>query len=155
MLDIPGKACGPCTFCCKVLEIDELKKPAGPFCAFCVPGGGCKTYETRPAVCRDFHCLWKSDRGLTPMLRPDKVGALLMEDADSEEYLAVCDPAKPLALAHADGFRAPRLDRQDGAHRQGEGRGQGLADPCQRPVGSVRLTLVTRDSPRSRGAPST
>lgn len=97
MLDIPGKACGPCTFCCKVLEIEELKKPAGPFCPHCVAGGGCTTYETRPAVCRDFECLWKGDRGLSPVLRPDKIGTLFMEDADSEDYLAVCDPAKPLA----------------------------------------------------------
>ena len=96
-MDIPGKACGPCTMCCKVLEIDELEKPAGPFCPSCVAGGGCTAYAIRPKVCRDFECLWKGDRGLTPQLRPDKVGTLLMEDADSEEYLAVCDPARPLA----------------------------------------------------------
>jgi hypothetical protein len=83
--------------CCKVLEIEDFDKPAGPWCAFCVPGGGCKAYETRPDTCRDFACLWKGDRGLTPMLRPDRVGTILMEDAYSQDYLAVCDPAKPFA----------------------------------------------------------
>jgi len=34
---------------------------------------------------------------MNPRLRPDRVGALLMEDPDSDEYRAVCDPAKPLA----------------------------------------------------------
>lgn len=97
MAEIPGKACGACSLCCKVLEIEELKKPAGPWCPFCLDGLGCSTYETRPDVCRDFECLWKSDRGLTAPYRPDRLGALFMEDVDSEEYLAVCDPAAPLA----------------------------------------------------------
>ena len=97
MVDIPGKACGDCSFCCKVLEIEELEKPAGPWCPFCLDGHGCSTYPTRPDVCREFECLWKGDRGLTPLLRPDRVGTLLMEDSESEDYLAVCDPAAPLA----------------------------------------------------------
>ncbi len=97
MLDIPGKACGPCSFCCKVLEIEEFDKRAGIACAHCAAGGGCAIYATRPQVCRDYHCIWKEDRGLSPQLRPDKVGALLMEDPDTEEYQAVCDPAKPFS----------------------------------------------------------
>ena len=64
MLDIPGKACGPCSFCCKVLEIDEFKKPAGKLCAHCALTGGCGVYETRPQVCRDYHCRWKEEREL-------------------------------------------------------------------------------------------
>ena len=96
-MDIPGKACGPCSLCCKILEIDDFKKPPGPWCDHCQPGIGCGAYAVRPATCRDFACLWKGDRGLSPLLRPDKVGTLLMEDADSEDYLAVCDPERPLA----------------------------------------------------------
>ena len=34
---------------------------------------------------------------MSAQLRPDRVGAILMEDPDSDEYRAVCDPAKPLA----------------------------------------------------------
>jgi hypothetical protein len=35
------------------------------------------------------------ERSIPSTLRPDKVGTILMEDADSDEYLAVCDPKKP------------------------------------------------------------
>lgn len=97
MAEIPGKACGSCSFCCKVLEIEELSKPAGPWCASCVPGFGCAAYDARPDVCRDFECLWKGDRALSPVLRPDRTGTLMMEDADTEDYLAVCDPGRPMA----------------------------------------------------------
>ena len=48
MLKIPGKSCGPCTHCCKVLYIEELKKPAGPLCSNCNVGGGCGIYVSRP-----------------------------------------------------------------------------------------------------------
>lgn len=96
-MDIPGKACGACSMCCKVLEIEELKKPAGPFCPNCIAGSGCAIYHTRPPVCRDYECLWKTDRTMTAQMRPDRVGTILMEDDDSEEYRAVCDPDKPFA----------------------------------------------------------
>ena len=97
MLEIPGKACGPCFFCCKVLEIEELKKTAGKLCEHCVQTGGCGVYATRPQVCRDYYCQWKEDRGLPATMRPDKVGTLLMDDPDSDEYHAVCDPEKPFS----------------------------------------------------------
>ena len=70
MLEIPGKACGPCSFCCKVLEIEELKKTAGDLCEHCARSGGCSVYATRPQVCRDYHCDWKEDRGLSVQFRP-------------------------------------------------------------------------------------
>jgi hypothetical protein len=94
---IPGKACGACTMCCKVLEIPEFKKPAGDWCAHCDHSGGCHIYHERPDLCRDFECRWIGDRTLGPRLRPDRVGTILMDDPDSDEYRAVCDPAKPFA----------------------------------------------------------
>ena len=99
MLAIPGKTCGECTLCCKVLDIVELAKPAGKLCGDCVRSGsgGCGIYATRPQVCRSYECLWKGDRAMSQQLRPDRVGTLLMEDPDSEEYRAVCDPEKPFA----------------------------------------------------------
>ena len=97
MLKIPGKSCGPCTHCCKVLHIEELKKPAGPLCVNCMSGGGCGIYLTRPPVCREYECQWLWDRNLPPTMRPDKVGTLLMDDPDSDEYHAVCEIEKPFA----------------------------------------------------------
>jgi uncharacterized protein len=105
MREIPGKSCGPCFFCCKVLEIEEMKKTAGKLCPHCVLSGGCGVYETRPQVCRDYFCQWKEDRGLPATMRPDKVGTLLMDDADSDEYHAVCDPEKPFSWRNPLIFR--------------------------------------------------
>lgn len=105
MLEIPGKACGPCSFCCKVLEIEELDKQAGAWCAHCARTAGCGIYEDRPDVCRDYHCRWKEERDLGPKFRPDLVGALLMDDPDSDEYHAVSDPEKPISWRNPLLFR--------------------------------------------------
>ena len=90
-----GRSCGPCTLCCQVLEIDEFDKPAGMLCSNCKLGGGCKIYKKRPDVCRDFECEWLTERDVSVVLYPNRTGVLFMVDADSEEYLAVCDPKKP------------------------------------------------------------
>jgi uncharacterized protein len=97
MTAAPGKACGTCTMCCSALEIAELKKSAGPICVNCRLGGGCAIYADRPQVCRDFECEWLTRRDLARRFRPDLVGVILMEDADSDEYRAVCPPEKPMA----------------------------------------------------------
>ena len=55
------------------------------------------------AVCRDFECDWLTRRDLPRTLRPDLVGAILMEDPDSEEFWAVCAPERPMA------WRNPRV----------------------------------------------
>jgi uncharacterized protein len=86
--------------CCSALEIDYFKKPPGPKCVNCFPGGGCAIYADRPEVCRDFECEWLVRRDLSRQLRPDLVGTILMEDADSDEYRAVCAPEKPMSWRH-------------------------------------------------------
>ncbi len=86
--------------CCSALEIEHFKKPMGVVCEFCIKSGGCKAYSTRPQVCRDFECDWMLERSLPPTLRPDKVGTILMEDPDNEDYQAVCEPSKPMAWRH-------------------------------------------------------
>jgi len=82
--------------CCAVLEIDELNKPAGPKCADCGESG-CRIYALRPQVCRDFECEWLTSRSLPQRFRPDRIGALFMEDYEVDEYRAVCAPSRPLA----------------------------------------------------------
>ncbi|MBM3608873.1 MAG: hypothetical protein FJX29_10560 [Alphaproteobacteria bacterium] len=99
MASIPGKSCGPCNMCCKILVIedDDLKKDAGPLCKNCINGNGCKIYKKRPQTCRDYECEWLQERELGPHLRPDKTGTILQIDPDSLQYQAVCDPATPMA----------------------------------------------------------
>ena len=86
--------------CCKILEIEYFKKPAGRLCVHCEPGKGCGIYHERPTVCREYECLWLTERELSVNLKPEKVGALLMEDPDSDQYQVVCDPARPMAWRH-------------------------------------------------------
>jgi hypothetical protein len=100
----PGKSCGPCTMCCKSLEIDHFNKPMGKLCVNCT-GEGCAIYMERPKVCREFLCEWICERSLPPNLRPDRVGTILIDDQDADEYQAVCDPSKPMAWRNPLMFR--------------------------------------------------
>ena len=54
-------------------------------------------------VCRDFECEWLTSRTLAAHFRPDRIGALFMDDGELDEYRAVCAPARPLA------WREPRV----------------------------------------------
>jgi uncharacterized protein len=97
MTAAPGKHCGPCTMCCSALEIVELEKPAGPLCKNCVAQTGCKIYQSRPSVCREFECEWLMSRTLPQTLSPFRTGVILMEADDEDEYRAVCAPERPMA----------------------------------------------------------
>jgi hypothetical protein len=70
--------CGDCTVCCMALRIIELDKVAGIFCQHCLPGKGCGIYETRPEVCRSFHCGWRQVPQLGEAWRPDRSGVLII-----------------------------------------------------------------------------
>ena len=104
---IPGKACGSCSFCCKVLEIDELKKTAGDLCEHCARSGGCSVYATRPQVCRDYICDWKEDRELLVQFRPDRVGTLLMGRSRQRRISRRLRPGKAVFLAQSPDIQAP------------------------------------------------
>lgn len=75
---IAKRECGECMVCCQYLSINtaELKKPADTLCGNCVVNRGCSAYETRPNVCRTWHCLWRRTESLPEALRPDKSNAL-------------------------------------------------------------------------------
>ena len=56
------RVCGDCSLCCKLLEIDELKKPACVWCAHVKhQHNGCSIYPERPKSCVEFKCLWLLD----------------------------------------------------------------------------------------------
>lgn len=78
---VPGRTCGECNVCCDVLTIDEpeLKKPPGILCSNCDPGKGCKIYQSRPSVCRNWHCGWRLASSLGPEWRPDRSRILISE----------------------------------------------------------------------------
>jgi len=75
---VTGRECGDCTVCCTVPAIDDalIQKKSATTCRHCAPsgGGGCGIYETRPQVCRNFHCAWRHLSDMDDRWRPDKSG---------------------------------------------------------------------------------
>lgn len=71
---IPERQCGDCMVCCEYMPISTkgLIKPAQTLCPHVVVNRGCSIYETRPNVCRTWHCLWRRDAAMPDELRPDK-----------------------------------------------------------------------------------
>lgn len=75
---VAGRECGTCTSCCVDLLINskELVKLPGVVCPNC-ENNGCKIYATRPSLCRDFYCGWRTMPELPDSWRPDKIGVLV------------------------------------------------------------------------------
>jgi hypothetical protein len=93
-----GKSCGPCTLCCKVMEIEELKKPVGSWCSHCEPGKGCTIYGSHPPSCQDFTCQWLLESSMPDEFRPDRARvAVLVADGEGPRLIARCDPSNPTA----------------------------------------------------------
>lgn len=89
----PGKACGDCTLCCKVMAIEELAKPVGSWCPHCKAGQGCRIYPERPGECRSFRCLWLVNDLLDQHWKPSKSRFVLTTSDDGIEVR--CDPGFP------------------------------------------------------------
>ena len=91
--------CGSCTMCCKLLNIPVLEKPAGQWCQHCAVGTGCTTYDSRPAPCRDFACIWLESQAeknpLPPEQKPDQSKMVLTFTPNRKDVLGYCDPAAP------------------------------------------------------------
>ena len=83
------RSCGDCRACCTTHYITELKKEEGVTCPNVVtdnPAGGCGIYDTRPASCAAWACLWRSGSNvLGEGERPDKNGVVI--EAQGEDML--------------------------------------------------------------------
>jgi len=69
---VEGRSCAGCTLCCKLLEIEELEKPEGKWCPDCAPKSGCRIYDRRPPVCKNFYCLYLISPRLGDHWKPSK-----------------------------------------------------------------------------------
>ena len=92
-MNAPGRECGDCTLCCKVMAIEALAKPGGSWCPHCKPGHGCLIYASRPAECQSFSCLWLVDDKLDEHWKPNKSKLVLTTSEDGIEVR--CDPGFP------------------------------------------------------------
>ena len=93
----PGRSCGSCSLCCKVLPVGELSKPAGQWCIHCVPGSGCAVHADRPQACRAFFCAWLLDPNLGPEWKPEACRFVLSGDPARNALMVMVDPGMPLA----------------------------------------------------------
>jgi hypothetical protein len=98
---VPGRACGTCSLCCKVLRIEETESPAGEWCKHCDPGHGCKIHPTRPATCRDFFCMWLTLAEIGEHWKPSKSKMVLRSELDGARIAAHVDKSSPGAWLRA------------------------------------------------------
>ena len=99
---VPGRQCGSCTLCCKVLGISEFGKPAGVWCSHCAPAKGCNIYEMRPAECRSFLYSWLTTPQLGPEWKPDRSKIVLTQPHEGNGTITIrCDPGFPDAWRRA------------------------------------------------------
>lgn len=91
---VPGRTCGDCTQCCKLIGVEELQKPPGKWCELVQIGKSCKSYDTRPKSCRDFECLWLQSV-MPDELRPDRIKAVFSSTVDGQRSVVYIDPNTP------------------------------------------------------------
>jgi len=111
---VPGRACGTCTMCCKLIAVTELGKQPGSWCPHCVRGKGCGIYETRPTECRTFFCHWMVEKGLGPDWKPER-SKIILVTSQGGHLTAFVDPGTPAAWRGAPYFDTLRRWAHDGA----------------------------------------
>jgi len=108
-------SCGTCNMCCKLFSIADLGKPAWAWCEHCLPGSskGCKIYDTRPQMCREFKCVWILTPTLGPEWRPDTAGFVLR--VNGARMLVDVEAARPDAWRRQPYYNQFKLwSRRDG-----------------------------------------
>ena len=93
---VPGRRCGSCTLCCKVMGVAGIAKPQGVPCQHCTMSG-CSIYETRPDDCRQFHCRFLTDPRLKEVWRPSRSKIVLSQSLSGNRIAAHVDPNRPAA----------------------------------------------------------
>ena len=92
-----GKACGACSMCCKLFDVDWLEKPkpAGQWCHHCRPGHGCAIWQQLPEKCASYYCIWRIDAALGPEWKPDRARFILTHAHHDAPLAVILDPASP------------------------------------------------------------
>jgi hypothetical protein len=92
---VPGRACGSCTLCCKLMRIDSIPSPADTWCQYCTPGRGCRIYETRPDECRNFFCDWMTTKLLGEEWKPSVAKMIVTGGGTNYRTQVQVDPGTP------------------------------------------------------------
>jgi hypothetical protein len=94
---VPGRSCGSCMLCCKVMGIPELKKPMDVMCSYAVTGKGCTIHDNRPPSCRQYFCGWRLDPNVDALWKPEICGFVLAINLYYSALYLMVDPDRPLA----------------------------------------------------------
>jgi hypothetical protein len=94
---LPGRSCGSCTLCCKIMGVPEINKPPGEWCRHCIRGTGCGIYTDRPGGCRTFLCGWLTNPRFGPEWKPDRSKIVITVGQDGNSLTFRCDPGFPEA----------------------------------------------------------
>jgi hypothetical protein len=111
---VPGRACGTCTLCCKLIAVTEFNKPPGEWCLHVVRKGGCGIHPTRPTGCRTFFCHWMTEKTLGPEWKPEK-SKLVAVPGDGGHMTVFVDPGTPGAWRQAPYFETIQRWSREGA----------------------------------------
>lgn len=114
---VPGRACGSCTLCCKVIAVSDFDKQPGVWCTHCVRGKGCGIYETRPTDCRTFFCEWMLEKSLGPEWKPERAKFALVV-SEGGHLTAFVDPGSATAWRKAPYFDTFKRWSLEGARAQ-------------------------------------
>ena len=116
---VPGRACGTCTLCCKVIGVAELAKQPGTWCVHCVRGQGCGIYDERPVSCRTFFCLWMTGPALGPEWKPERAKFALVLTDEGRYMTAFVDPGFPSAWQKPPYYTQFKTWAREAARQQG------------------------------------
>ncbi len=94
---VPGRECGSCSMCCKVLGIPETGRPPGQWCRHVVQGRGCAIHSARPDACRAFFCHYLRNPNLGPAWKPDRAKFIIMLELGGRRMVVGADPTAPTA----------------------------------------------------------
>lgn len=114
---VPGRACGTCTLCCKVVGVLEIAKRAGTWCPHCARGIGCTIYDSRYESCRTFYCQWMLDRRLGPEWKPERAKFALVMSEAGRRLTACVDPGYPSAWRRSPYYETLKLWAVEAAKR--------------------------------------
>jgi hypothetical protein len=94
---VPGRSCGTCSMCCKVVRIPAVDNAAGSWCRHARPGSGCGIYDKRPFLCRAAYCEWMVTAGMGPDWKPDVARFVLFRSQEGKRLSVHVDPGLPNA----------------------------------------------------------
>jgi len=115
-----SRTCGTCSMCCKLLYIDELKKPPNQWCSHVMKGGGCSIYDSRPAeVCGAFKCHWLFDESLGEEWKPQRSKFIVHAGTGGHVVWINVDVTQPLAWKKEPYYS--RIKTWSGIARTGKG----------------------------------